>query len=85
MTQPGEGTEITEGVDIHTTAGKVADLEHKLQEAVHAGSERAIEICQGYSRTRLCPRLLVAISGEGSVPERLLVLLEAYGMRRRPG
>ncbi len=43
MTQPGEGTEITEGVDIHTTAGKVADLEHKLQEAVHAGSERAIE------------------------------------------
>jgi propionyl-CoA carboxylase beta chain len=40
---PGEGTEIAEGVDIHTTAGKVADLERRLQEAVHAGSERAIE------------------------------------------
>ncbi len=43
MTQPGEGTEIAEGVDIHTTAGKVADLERRLEEAVHAGSERAIE------------------------------------------
>ncbi|GAA0903113.1 acyl-CoA carboxylase subunit beta [Virgisporangium aurantiacum] len=29
--------------DIHTTAGKVADLERKLDEAVHAGSARAVE------------------------------------------
>jgi propionyl-CoA carboxylase beta chain len=29
--------------DIHTTAGKVADLDRKLDEAVHAGSERAVE------------------------------------------
>jgi len=29
--------------DIHTTAGKIADFEHRLDEAVHAGSERAIE------------------------------------------
>ena len=43
MTQPGEGTEIAEGVDIHTTAGKVADLERRLEEAVNAGSRRAIE------------------------------------------
>ena len=43
MTQPGEGVEITEGVDIHTTAGKLDDLDHKLEEAVHAGSARAIE------------------------------------------
>jgi propionyl-CoA carboxylase beta chain len=43
MTNPGEGTEIAEGVDIHTTAGKIADLDRRLQEAVHAGSERAIE------------------------------------------
>jgi propionyl-CoA carboxylase beta chain len=43
MTQPGEGTEIAEGVDIHTTAGKIADLDRRLEEAVHAGSERAIE------------------------------------------
>jgi propionyl-CoA carboxylase beta chain len=30
-------------MDIHTTAGKLADLEARLDEAVHAGSERAIE------------------------------------------
>jgi propionyl-CoA carboxylase beta chain len=41
--KPGEGTEIPDDVDIHTTAGKVADLDRRLHEAVHAGSERAIE------------------------------------------
>jgi propionyl-CoA carboxylase beta chain len=30
-------------IDIHTTAGKLADLEARLDDAVHAGSERAIE------------------------------------------
>ncbi len=30
-------------IDIHTTAGKIADLELRLDEAVHAGSARAIE------------------------------------------
>jgi propionyl-CoA carboxylase beta chain len=30
-------------IDIHTTAGKLADLESRLDEAVHAGPERAIE------------------------------------------
>ncbi|GII90957.1 acyl-CoA carboxylase subunit beta [Sinosporangium siamense] len=30
-------------VDIHTTAGKVADLERRLHEAAHAGSSRAVE------------------------------------------
>src|SRR6185437_12178570 len=29
--------------DIHTTAGKIADLETRRYEAVHAGSERAVE------------------------------------------
>ena len=29
--------------DIHTTAGKIADLEHRTDEAVHAGSARAVE------------------------------------------
>ena len=32
-----------ETVNIHTTAGKIADLEHRLDEAVHAGSARAVE------------------------------------------
>ena len=40
------GAEVPEGraaTDIHTTAGKVADLDRRLAAAVHAGSERAIE------------------------------------------
>ena len=30
-------------IDIHTTAGKLADLERRRYEAVHAGSQRAVE------------------------------------------
>ncbi len=44
--QPGEGTEVPSvdtGIDIHTTAGKLADLERRLDEAVHAGSAKAVE------------------------------------------
>lgn len=29
--------------DIHTTAGKIADLRHRMEEATHAGSARAVE------------------------------------------
>ena len=43
----GAGTEtpVEQGldIDIHTTAGKAEDLARRLTEAVHAGSERAIE------------------------------------------
>jgi propionyl-CoA carboxylase beta chain len=42
-TQPDLGTEVPDDIDIHSTAGKVADLGRRLEEAVHAGSERAIE------------------------------------------
>lgn len=41
--QPGEGTEVPSDIDTHTTAGKLADLERRLDEAVHAGSEKAVE------------------------------------------
>ena len=34
---------MTSETDIHTTAGKLADLRHRIHEAAHAGSERAIE------------------------------------------
>ncbi|MFE4666199.1 acyl-CoA carboxylase subunit beta [Streptomyces sp. NPDC056716] len=30
-------------IDTHTTAGKIADLRRRVQEATHAGSERAVE------------------------------------------
>ncbi|MEU1601421.1 methylmalonyl-CoA carboxyltransferase, partial [Streptomyces sp. NPDC005708] len=31
------------GIDIRTTAGKLADLQRRVQEATRAGSERAVE------------------------------------------
>ncbi len=41
--QPGEGTEVPTGIDIHTSAGKAEDLSRRLEDAVNAGSARAIE------------------------------------------
>jgi propionyl-CoA carboxylase beta chain len=38
-----QGTELPDDLDVHTTDGKLADLDRRLHEAVHAGSERAIE------------------------------------------
>ena len=40
---PGEGTDVPEDIDTHTTAGKLTDLDRRLDEAVHAGSAKAIE------------------------------------------
>ncbi|RYE85647.1 MAG: acyl-CoA carboxylase subunit beta, partial [Hyphomicrobiales bacterium] len=40
---PGEGTDVPQDIDLHTTAGKLADLDRRLDEAVHAGSAKAIE------------------------------------------
>ena len=39
----GEGTEVPEDIDIHTTEGKLADLDRRIDEAVHAGSAKAVE------------------------------------------
>ncbi len=39
---PG-GTEVPEDVDLHSTAGRLADLHRRNDEAVHAGSARAVE------------------------------------------
>ncbi|MGK5642641.1 acyl-CoA carboxylase subunit beta [Streptomyces sp. URMC 126] len=38
-----EGAHGTDGIDIHTTAGKLADLRRRIDEATHAGSARAVE------------------------------------------
>ncbi|MGW4872984.1 acyl-CoA carboxylase subunit beta, partial [Streptomyces chartreusis] len=45
MSEPEERHEIqgTPGIDIHTTAGKLADLQRRIEEATHAGSARAVE------------------------------------------
>jgi propionyl-CoA carboxylase beta chain len=37
------GEHVPDGVDIHTTAGKLADFERRVQDATHAGSQRAVE------------------------------------------
>jgi propionyl-CoA carboxylase beta chain len=39
----GEGTEVPEDIDLSTTAGRLADLHRRNDEAVHAGSARAVE------------------------------------------
>ncbi|MFI2430580.1 acyl-CoA carboxylase subunit beta [Streptomyces sp. NPDC018693] len=45
MSEPEERHEVHEipGIDIHTTAGKLADLQRRIEEATHAGSARAVE------------------------------------------
>jgi propionyl-CoA carboxylase beta chain len=40
--QPEAATDQT-ATDLHTTAGKIADLQRRRDEAIHAGSERAVE------------------------------------------
>ena len=40
---PGQGTDVPDDIDIHTTAGKLADLDRRIDEAVHAGSAKAVE------------------------------------------
>jgi propionyl-CoA carboxylase beta chain len=37
------GEHVPDGIDIHTTAGKLADFERRVEEATHAGSERAVD------------------------------------------
>jgi propionyl-CoA carboxylase beta chain len=37
------GQQAEQAIDIHTTAGKIADLARRVDEAVHAGSARAVE------------------------------------------
>jgi propionyl-CoA carboxylase beta chain len=41
--QRADPAQPAEAIDIHTTAGKIADLEHRRYEAVNAGSARAVE------------------------------------------
>src|SRR5919106_772345 len=57
-----------EGVDIHTTAGKLADLQHRMDEAVHAGSARAVE--KQHARGKKTARERIAmLLDEGSFVE----------------
>ena len=66
--RPGEGTEVAEGVDIHTTAGKVADLDRRLEEAVHAASAKAVEKQHAKGKKTARERILELLD-EGSFVE----------------
>ena len=62
------GTEIPEDIDVHTTAGKLADLHRRNDEAVHAGSERAVE--KQHAKGKMTAReRITALLDEGSFVE----------------
>jgi propionyl-CoA carboxylase beta chain len=55
-------------IDVHTTAGKLADLERRVDEAVHAGSARAVE--KQHARGKKTARERIAmLLDEGSFVE----------------
>src|SRR3954453_20200667 len=55
-------------IDIHTTAGKIAELERRRYEAVHAGSARAVE--KQHAKGKMPPRERIdAFLDEGSFVE----------------
>jgi propionyl-CoA carboxylase beta chain len=62
------GTEVPEGLDLHTTAGRLADLHRRNDEAVHAGSARAVE--KQHARGKMTARERIALLlDEGSFIE----------------
>jgi propionyl-CoA carboxylase beta chain len=54
LEQPGAAGQRQATPDIHTTAGKIADLERRRHEAVHAGSAAAVE--KQHARGKLTAR-----------------------------
>ncbi|MBA2456859.1 MAG: acyl-CoA carboxylase subunit beta [Nocardioidaceae bacterium] len=61
-------TEVPDDIDVHTTAGKIADLDRRLDAAIHAGSERAVE--KQHARGKLTARERVGLLlDEGSFVE----------------
>jgi propionyl-CoA carboxylase beta chain len=62
------GENVPDDVDIHTTAGKLADFERRVQEATHAGSERAVERQHAAGKMTARERL-EALLDEGSFTE----------------
>lgn len=65
------GTDVPDpesGIDIHSTAGKLADLKRRVAEVAHAGSERAIEKQHGRGKKTARERLELLLD-EGSFIE----------------
>jgi len=72
-------------IDIHTTAGKLADLDRRLDEAVHAGSARAVE--SQHARGKLTARERIdLLLDEGSfveIDELARHRSTAFGLEKR--
>ncbi len=67
-THPGEGTDVPDDIDTHTTAGKLEDLDRRLDEAVHAGSAKAVEKQHAKGRKTARERIEILFD-EGSFVE----------------
>jgi len=65
---PGEGTDVHADVDTHTTAGKLQDLDLRLDEAIHAGSAKAVEKQHAKGRKTARERIALLFD-EGSFVE----------------
>jgi propionyl-CoA carboxylase beta chain len=68
--RPDEGTDVPSSgdIDIHSTAGKLADLERRLEEAANAGSARAVD--KQHARGKKTAReRVVELLDEGSFVE----------------
>jgi propionyl-CoA carboxylase beta chain len=70
MVEPANagGTEVPADIDIHTTAGKLADLERRADEAAHAGSAAAVDKRHALGRKTARERI-DALLDEGSFVE----------------
>ncbi len=68
MSAQTEGTDVPDGIDVHTTAGKLADLDRRLDEAIHAGSAKAVDKQHAKGRQTARERIEILFD-EGSFVE----------------
>lgn len=73
---PDEGTEIPQDIDIHTTAGKLADRERRVDAAINAASAKAVEKQHAKGKKTARERI-EALFDEGSFVE-----LDAFARHR---
>ncbi|MEO5982899.1 MAG: acyl-CoA carboxylase subunit beta [Pedococcus sp.] len=62
------GTDVPDDIDVHSTAGKLADLKRRVAEVAHAGSERAVEKQHARGKKTARERLAMLLD-EGSFVE----------------
>ncbi len=62
------GTDLPDDIDVHSTAGKLADLKRRVAEVAHAGSERAVDTQHARGKKTARERLALLLD-EGSFVE----------------